>query len=228
MQGFQLCVPVLIIYFIWRGVSIRKRLKEGAEVGAGSEALYLLFALYILELVSIKLFPIDLSTVALGTAVPKVSLRPFETIAQTLGMTQVPLSTRVIAILSELVTYLPIGLLPPLMSKELSNYQSVVTTSIVFCLCIDALRIIETMFNLAVMTVAFDDIIFAVVGATIGWFLFLAVRTLIRRRWDPDFRRTVPIMTEAEKAELLADEEAEWFRPVDDGAPSDALDDEDE
>lgn len=225
MQGFQLCVPVLIIYFIWRGISVRRRMRDGVEVGAGSEALYLLFALYMLELISIKLFPIDLSTVALGTSTPKVSLMPFATIAQMIGMTQVPLSTRVFAILSEVIMYAPIGLLPPLMSKELARYRSVLAAGIVICLCIDMLRIIETMFNLAVMTVAFDDIIFAAAGASIGWLLFLVVRTLVRRRWDPDFRRTVPLMTEAEKAELLADEEAGWFKPAMDGGHGDDEDD---
>jgi glycopeptide antibiotics resistance protein len=209
--GIVVFIAILALYVLWRYYRDRKKIGNGQEVSAIYEAGCLLLALYTLYLFAARLLPVDFSTFGMWSGVPRFEWMPFSTVIANFSNASLSTGVKVYVFLGNLLEFAPIGVLLPLLKDEFASYQSVVTVSLLVNVLIVALCFVETACGIASKTVTTDSFIYSVLGATIGWAVFLVVRTIIRR-YNPDFRRVVPTMTDEEVAELLADEEADWFQ----------------
>ena len=97
------------------------------------------------------------------------------------------LGTRVWTLVGLLLIYAPVGLLIPLLAPKLAVYRRTLPIGIAISVAIEALQFGETILGMASKQVALDDVLFAIVGTTIGYLIFVVVRSIVRR-YNPDFR----------------------------------------
>jgi len=180
-------VSLLGIYFLWRYLRDRAKLYRGQQLSAFHEGGCLLFALYLAELAIISFTPVDFSAVGGPLQPVRVNLAPLGTVSGIFASVGPALGTRVWTLVGLLLIYAPVGLLIPLLAPKLAVYRRTLPIGIAISVAIEALQFGETILGMASKQVALDDVLFAIVGTTIGYLIFVVVRSIVRR-YNPDFR----------------------------------------
>lgn len=139
-----------------------------------------LFAIYIIGVISITILPIYIPDIfAPESRVLLFNIIPFHSISELIlsaGEGGVYISIAFSNILGNLLIFVPLGFALPIIFKKINNLPKTLLIAFSISLLIEAIQFILTYLQLSSMRASdIDDVILNVLGALIGYVLFLIV-----------------------------------------------------
>ena len=168
---YRILIAVIFLIFIVRMI----RRKDGvAKVAAAC-----LLMLYTIEAVGVFFFPIYYNAPICGNFTSNVNLIPFHSIISYFQHSSA--ETAVKQILGNIVIFVPIGLLLPILSEKFRLPKNILLFSLLLSVGVEAVQFLELLItHLPNRAVDIDDVILNFVGGSLGYLLFFAVRKICK------------------------------------------------
>lgn len=185
---FMLGIP---IYLVIVSIIIFRKRKNGKKIIASNELIKFIFFIYIIELLGVTLFPIEINFrgQAFHSSYTAVNYIPFRSIASDVAQVgHVPFSTAFqIKLLiknvgGNFILLIPLGFLLPLLIRKINSIKKVLIFDFAVSLSIEMLQFFESYFNIASgRIVDVDDIILNTAGAAVGYLIYTFLNSVIQK-----------------------------------------------
>jgi glycopeptide antibiotics resistance protein len=174
-SSFVLVVGVLF-WMVIRGLVLFKN-KKYKRLSVPREMLLNIFAVYIVSLLSITLFPIY---IIWGEVVekfrPAINMIPFVDIITDFPRTQFSLAFKIKFLIKNLmgnlVLLLPFGLFLPILWNRARSFWTTVVMGVLLSFSIEILQYVLAYFGYGGRAADIDDLILNTLGVVIGYFIF--------------------------------------------------------
>jgi len=172
--AFLLGFPILIIIEIIRYIN-KKSLNRNFEID--KELSIIIFSIYIMGLISVTLFPLNIGTTIYE---PTVNIIPVFTIID--DMSRIPLNMEgfmikfwIINIVGNLLLLAPLATIVPIIFKKFRNIKSTLILCFLVSLLIEFLQYLSTFIG-SIRSVDIDDLILNTLGSLIGFSVFKIIQ----------------------------------------------------
>ncbi|HCW81006.1 MAG TPA: hypothetical protein DG942_07910 [Ruminococcaceae bacterium] len=136
-------------------------------------------SVYAVEAIGTFLFPIVYDPHVMKTGPLKYNYIPFNSIAGYFSRFSAPAAWK--QIFRKTLIFLPVGLLPPLISEKYRYKKELFPLIFITSLCIEMAQFAECMITqIPYRVIDIDDIILNFIGGVLGYLLFLLIRTVSR------------------------------------------------
>jgi glycopeptide antibiotics resistance protein len=174
-SSFVLVVGVLF-WMVIRGLVLFKN-KKYKRLSVPREMLLNIFAVYIVSLLSITLFPIYIIWgEVVGKFRPAINMIPFVDIITDFPRTQFSLAFKIKFLIKNLmgnlVLLLPFGLFLPMLWNRARSFWTTVVMGVLISFSIEILQYVLAYFGYGGRAADIDDLILNTLGVVIGYFIF--------------------------------------------------------
>jgi glycopeptide antibiotics resistance protein len=174
-SSFVLVVGVLF-WMVIRGLVLFKN-KKYKRLSVPREMLLNIFAVYIVSLLSITLFPIYIIWgEVVGKFRPAINMIPFVDIITDFPRTQFSLAFKIKFLIKNLmgnlVLLLPFGLFLPILWNMARSFWTTVVMGVLLSSSIEILQYVLAYFGYGGRAADIDDLILNTLGVVIGYFIF--------------------------------------------------------
>lgn len=184
-----LLVLGLPIYLIVIGIIILLKRKKGKRIDVFRELVKFSFALYIMALIGVTLFPIRLdfgeqSITNNGTALNLIPFRSIVNDVSEIGHGHFSVGFQIQLLLRNVggnfILLIPIGFLLPILWGKIKSSKSIVIVGFVVSVTIELLQLLEGYLKVGFARIVdIDDLILNVLGAAFGYALYKLANLVI-------------------------------------------------
>lgn len=171
------------IYLTVVGITVFLKKRKGKEVVFIRELLKFGFALYILALIGVTLFPLEIrfggeTIPAFSQAINYMPLRSIIKDVAEVGHGHFSTAFQIKLILRNVggnfILLLPIGFLLPILFRNINSFRKILIIGFLFSLSIEILQFFENFFRIAFPRIVdVDDLILNTLGTAVGYTLYI-------------------------------------------------------
>lgn len=194
VMGYTFDKEVLFIlgipaYIIITGILIFIRKRKKQKIFIFRELLKLGFALYIMALIGVTLFPIEINfggqPIHYGAG---INYMPFKSIAEDVAQighghfsTGFQIKLLLENVGGNFILLMPLAFMIPIIWRKMNSFKKVVIICFFVSLTIELLQFLECSLNLAIVRIVdIDDLILNTLGAAAGFFIYSLARWYVR------------------------------------------------
>lgn len=165
------------VWFIAR-IAFRKKI-PGVNISFAREFLYFIFFLYLIALAAVTIVPLSFALHKVPSA-QDINLVPFKSTLNAIHHLMSMHQRFKLSMLFEntpgnIVLFLPLGFLLPLIAKKTDSFLGILFTGLFCSAAIEFIQYIERSFAVY-RSVDIDDVILNTLGALLGWIMLCLVR----------------------------------------------------
>ncbi len=184
--GFILYIVVTVIIF-----ALKQKLKR--SLVWFKELIRILFVLYILMVISVTLFPLEIGvphekfTYRFLNFIPLISIiGEINQIGTAYGgdsLFMIKLLMKNIG--GNILMFMPLGIFMPLIWGKFKRLKNTIIIGLIVSISVEFLQFVELLLGLGIRTVDIDDVICNVLGTLLGYFIYKLIILLLGKRKKP-------------------------------------------
>lgn len=173
-----------IFYVVVRGILIGRKYRNKVQIYWLNEIIMFLFVIYISVVISVTLFPLPLGfQLEYENLFRNINIVPLVTIINNISQIGTAYDGDVLFMLSLIVRnvggnillFIPLGFLAPIVWKKANGLKSVTFLGLAVSITIELLQLLESFSGGWGRVTDIDDVICNVIGAVIGYFSYVFI-----------------------------------------------------
>ncbi|RLQ92301.1 VanZ family protein [Falsibacillus albus] len=189
INGSLMVIFGTIIYLVSRGIFIGKTYKNQGHVTWLKEILRFLFAVYICMVASVTLFPLPIAfSFEFHPSFRTVNVVPLASIIKNISLIGTAYDGDVLFMIKlllrnvggNILLFIPLGFLAPIIWEKYRSLKSIILFGLIISMTIEIVQFIESFTEMYGRVTDIDDVICNVIGAAVGYMVFVLVMRLGR------------------------------------------------